>query len=296
MHVEYDHQHLSTDGSAYRTNWGRFTWVILLAASGLYPWSGARSAEIPAASDSSTLAEESSIASAGDAAPISTLAVTGAAGKTYHTEFDTSENPISEGGVWTNGEANAIDWTNVVTANGNACGTHGGVDYDDSFAHLSGFSPDHTIEGTVYRSGSFGTNQEIELLLRWYSAAHVARGYEILWPAAGSTGQVVRWNGRLGDFTVIGSVYFGRESRNGDLVSAQIAGDTITAYLNGAQLQTSPSPLRDSTWQDGNPGIGFFTRDPSQNSNYCFTSITASDADGGISPTQPMPPTDVRAE
>jgi hypothetical protein len=208
-------------------------------------------------------------------------------GAEYATDFDATEYPLSEGGRWLNGGANGVDWTDVRSANGIACGTQDDADgYDDSFAHLTGFAPDHWIEGTVFRSGSFTDNQEVELLLRWASQSQLARGYEVLWPWHSSSGQIVRWNGDLGDFTVLGSVDLGGVPQDGDVLRAEIVGDTITIRLNGNPRDTVPSGLRDTTWTDGNPGIGFFTRNPVQNDSLCFTAIRAADGDA----TSPPPP------
>src|SRR5262245_3845701 len=51
-----------------------------------------------------------------------------AAGRTatrsYATTFDTDESPISEGGMWLNGKADAISWTDVDVAQGAAIGAY----------------------------------------------------------------------------------------------------------------------------------------------------------------------------
>jgi hypothetical protein len=60
-------------------------------------------------------------------------AVRGGAHWTYTTAFSTTENPISEGGNWENGQLTAYDWTNVRTVKGLALGTESGrKKYDDS--------------------------------------------------------------------------------------------------------------------------------------------------------------------
>ena len=213
------------------------------------------------------------------------LAYGESAAAVYSSTFDIAQSPLSEGGAWTNGGTDALDWTDVVTANGRACGTHGGIGYDDSFAHLSGFAPDHSIEATIYRTGSFTANQEVELHLRWASGPHLARGYEVLWPVDNYAGQIMRWNGGLGDFTPLASFDARRVPQDGDVLKAEIVGDTIHVYLNGVQLSTTPSTVRDGTWTDGNPGIGFFTRNPDQNLNFCFTSVLAQDGSLGHQPS-----------
>lgn len=192
--------------------------------------------------------------------------------KTYSTNFDSAENPLSEGGAWVNvGQA----WTRVVTSGGVAYGTHRATGYNDSYAHLTGFGPDHSAEATIQISGTFGPNQEVELHLRWDDSPNVARGYEILWEARNSYGYIVRWNGPLGNYTILQRINFPKAPATGDVMKADIVGTTITVYLNGAVVGS----VSDSTWATGNPGIGFYSDDASgaQNSRFGFTSFTASD-------------------
>src|ERR1700729_3247334 len=57
---------------------------------------------------------------------------------TYTTNFPLTENPISEGGKWINGQKDGVDWTDVRTTPGLAFGTEIGGNrrelekYDDS--------------------------------------------------------------------------------------------------------------------------------------------------------------------
>jgi hypothetical protein len=98
----------------------------------------------------------------------------------YSSNFDLSEVPLSEGGRWRRA---ANHHTNVKTAGGVAFGTNGVTDtYDDSYALLSGFGPDQTVEAVVQRSASLNTNatHEVELLLRFADSGSGARGYECL--------------------------------------------------------------------------------------------------------------------
>ncbi len=73
-------------------------------------------------------------------------------GASYSTAFNLTENPLSEGGRWR--RANN-PWTNVQTIGGVAFGANSvGHTYDDSYALLSGFGPDQTVEAVVYRDTS----------------------------------------------------------------------------------------------------------------------------------------------
>lgn len=207
--------------------------------------------------------------------------------KSYETNFDLVEDPISEGGVWLH---EGLDWTTVRTNNGVACGTHHATGYDDSYAHLSGFGPDQASEAIVYKSGSFSANQEIELHLRWSDSEHNARGYEVLVEANNHYAYIVRWNGALGDFTILSSsstFSLPRTPVSGDVLRAQMVGSEITVYFNGDQVGS----ITDTTWTDGNPGIGFYSDDPSgePNDRFCFTSFSATDdLSAGSAPKPPV--------
>lgn len=199
-------------------------------------------------------------------------------GPSYTTNFDLTENPISEGGVWR--RANNV-WTNVRTANGIAFGTNGALDtYDDSYALLTGFGPDQQAEAVVFRSPGLVTNpsitHEMELLLRFSDDANNARGYECLFNYAGGV-QIVRWDGALGTFTVLNTTGPGGLGRNlvsGDVIRATIAGNVISSYINGVLTAQAV----DSTFATGQPGIGFFTRPlgVADNANFGMTSYTVS--------------------
>ena len=190
----------------------------------------------------------------------------------FSTEFDGSENPISESGAWSNG---GVDWTYVQKSGGLAFGTQSGNGgYDDSWAVLSGFSPDHTSSGVVRIDPAIdtGCTHEVELLLRWSGAPGVAKGYECNLSFDGSYLEIVRWNGPPGDFTYLASgAYPGL--RSGDVFKASAVGNVITVYVNDVEVVRAT----DDTYTSGNPGIGFFRRDCGTNRDVAFTSYTATD-------------------
>ena len=211
--------------------------------------------------------------SGGSASASATVTVTTGA-PNYTTNFDLTEDPISEGGVWRRA-SNA--WTNVRTANGIAFGTNGTANtYDDSYALLSGFGPDQQAEAVVFRSPSLatGVTHEVELLLRMSDDANNVRGYECLFNYFGGV-QIVRWNGALGDFTVLPTSDVGRLGRelvSGDVIKATIVGNVISAYINGVLI----AQAIDSTFVSGQPGIGFFTRPGGNSAHLGLTSYTVS--------------------
>jgi len=200
----------------------------------------------------------------------------------YTTSFPLTEDPISENKLWINGGETGLDWTNVRTIPGLAFGTQtGSGGFSDSIAILSGaWGPDQTVTATVHtvnqRTGS--VFEEVEMLLRFRIAAHVARGYEVNFRALNSGesySEVVRWNGSLGNFTYLAKrngPQFGISE--GSIVTASIRRNVITVYLNGVQI----NQVVDNAFQDGNPGIGFFLdHAKGTNADYGFSSFTATD-------------------
>jgi hypothetical protein len=193
----------------------------------------------------------------------------------YSSNFDLEENPLSESGAWRRA---ANNHTNVKSSGGVAHGTNGVTNtYDDSYALLSGFAANQTIEAVVQRSASLNTNitHEAELLLRFSDSTSGARGYECLFAFYGGV-QVVRWNGTQGDYTVLsstaGSGNLGRELLTGDVIKASITGNVINLYINGTLVMRAT----DSAFTTGQPGIGFFTRPGGNSAHLALTRITAS--------------------
>jgi hypothetical protein len=202
----------------------------------------------------------------------------------YTTNFDATENPLSEGGHWVNGGTTGLDWQNVRSASGLAFGTATSSAYNDCIAHLTKHSigADQQVSGTIRLASGYvaSTSHEVGLYLRMQISAHSARGYEILLPApGGGVFQVMVWEGPTGNFHEItgrgGGGGLPRSLRDGDVVTAKIVGDTISVYLNGALFNTTV----DSTYSSGNPGMGFFARPGvSDMSTFCLTSWSAQNA------------------
>ncbi len=191
----------------------------------------------------------------------------------YATSFDLTENPISEAGYWRRA---ANSWTNVRTANGNAFGTNGRANrYDDSYALLSGFGPNQQAQAVIQRSPELASDvtHEVELLLRFSDGAGYARGYECLFAYFGGV-QIVRWNGAVGDFTVLkilrGAERMGRELQSGDRIKATILGTVISVYINDELM----AETEDSTFVTGQPGISFFTRPGGNSAHLALSSYS----------------------
>ena len=203
--------------------------------------------------------------------------------KTYTTQFDGVEAPLSEGGRWSN---HGLDWTDINKEGGLAYGTQNGLEagarrYADSYAVLSGFPPDQEAWGEAYIvKPDPSCNQEIEILLRWTSTPHCTTGYECFARCTDDTSsylQIVRWNGPLGDFTYIADLHGpGYGLKNGDILKASVTGSVITVYVNGVQKAQAV----DDTFKTGCPGIGIFLQcndgqGMGTNRDFGFTKFTA---------------------
>lgn len=194
----------------------------------------------------------------------------------YLTTFPATENPLLDAGKWINGKAVGLDWNNVRSGSGNAYAAAFVTGYNDPVAVLNtNFSPNQYAQGRVHRAAGYspGNSHEVELLLRFKITAHSARGYEILWGHGGEL-NVVRWNGPLGNYTPLGGTYGPNigPAVDGDVLRAEIIGNVIKVYKNGALMLTAAP---DSTWIDGQPGIGFFPRDGASLESYGWKEFSA---------------------
>jgi hypothetical protein len=203
-----------------------------------------------------------------------------ASAATYTTSFLLTENPMSEGGKWINGGTTGIDWHDFQTANQTAYGP-GGFNTADSTAILTGsWGSNQTASAKVFIQDQGTSSPEIELRLRSTLSAHSCTGYEINYSCMNNSScyiAVVSWNGKLGDFTVLGGVSgIQYVLTNGSTLKASIIGSTITVYLNDAVVYT----MVDTKWPTGNPGIG---TDQSGSKNG-FTSFMATDVTDVVNP------------
>ena len=240
--------------------------------------------------------------SSAQTAPASATTATASSGS-YSTTFPLAENPIFEGGNWTNGGTAGLDWTNVQTTPNFAFGSmpgeaSGGAQYADSTATLNGtWGPNQTVQATVSVNGASASSsifEEVELRLHTTITAHSITGYEINCSVSTASGhnyvQIVRWNGPLASFTLLDSRANG-PCVDGDVLKATISGSTITVYRNGTSLFS----VTDSTYTTGNPGIGFFLQGATGvNASYGFSEFSASDG-STLDTTPPSTPTNLAA-
>lgn len=202
--------------------------------------------------------------------------------RTYSTSFQADESAISEAGLWINGRAVGIDWKDVSTRSGLAFGndSSGHPHYDDPTAIVSGiWGPDQIVQAKVrtVNQNSNHVYEEVEIRLRTTISSHLNAGYEINFRCTHDGTQyveIVRWNGRLGDFTYLRQVNGGPGLYDGDVVRASMIGDVITAFINEVQVARAS----DTTFTQGNPGMGFYLDGKAGlNADYGFTFFSASD-------------------
>jgi hypothetical protein len=208
--------------------------------------------------------------------------------RTYNTVFPLTENPISEGGIWIGGATTGLEWYNMRTSTNFAYGTMpgngtGNAQYADSSSCLAG-SWGTTQQATatikvVSASSTSGVYEEVELRLMTTITADSITGCEI--NSSIATGQnsyieVVRWNGALGSFTILGEWDGIGSSVNGDVLHATLSISsgtaTISAYRNGSLIGTATDS---SPFTSGSPGIGHFLQGATGlDANYGFSAFS----------------------
>jgi hypothetical protein len=205
---------------------------------------------------------------------------------TYTTAFAATEWPLSEGGRWLNGRTEGRDWSDVSSTPGFAIGHQTGASYTDATALLKGrWGPNQRATATVFATTTLteDCSSEVELRLRSTITRRRNRGYEVSFKVSQTDAAyliIVRWNGALGDFSYLFKGMGVRYAiKNGDVISATIVGDTITAYRNGDALARAT----DHTFASGAPGMGFNLENGraecrGTNDRYGFRSFEATDS------------------
>jgi hypothetical protein len=231
----------------------------------------------------------------------------GAALRSYQTNFPATEDPISENNNWVNGAVTGLDWGNVQTTPGHVFGTNinpGCSDSNptacnDSVASLTGsWTADQSACATVFIGAGLnrGNIYELEIHLHRSISAHNSSGYEFNYSTMNNGNQymqIVRWNGALGSFKVLGgSPSVPVALNNGDTFCASSVGGVLKSWLvrAGATIQSTNS-ITDTTFTGGGPGVGFFNEGAiGDNSNFGFSSFQAAEINSGA----PAPPSNLR--
>lgn len=204
----------------------------------------------------------------------------------------TDEAALSAGGVWTNNEqgtggngapGNMTNMRVGLASDGKtriAMATHGGINYDDSFAFVPGFGDNQFIEAVVYREPGYmpsaihGQNHEVELLLGCSSSPGVHEWNECLFNSASGC-DIIHLKGGPNDFTHIGNI----EGRNrffahtGDVIRADKIGDEISLYLNGVLKVRYDGTDPRRVARGSGIGIGAFIRPGAVHNKFGFISV-----------------------
>src|SRR5262245_25036362 len=114
----------------------------------------------------------------GVARAVTSVAPGGSGLTSYSTNFDLTEDPISEGGVWSR-----IDTLSTAfqSGNGRAWGKQSGSNgYDDSQATIYAITnPNVRAEAIIYKDAAIGAeNHEIEICLRTVEGTTWTKKYE----------------------------------------------------------------------------------------------------------------------
>lgn len=220
--------------------------------------------------------------------------------RVFTTTFPATENPISEGGIWT---SNATDRTRVKTTGGYAGGTQTSTSqppYDDSYAYHNGiWAPDVEIVITIFKGSPVGI-QEIEANARCSDSPGSANAflYEI---NLAHDGQYCNFGGWGGDASTIGNFFALAPDavapgiqfnvpggvHDGDLFKCTFIGNALNAYINyndgnGYHLINTSGPVLDTSvgggarYLTGKPGIGFYNeaQHGAVNSQYGMRAVT----------------------
>jgi hypothetical protein len=193
----------------------------------------------------------------------------------YETYFPLTENPLSEGGIWVNGNQTGAPFGGVqvtgASPNGKAYADHLiGTAYTDSIAFVSpsfaNFGPNHYAEIEVYCDPAYTppSSHEIQLHLRASDGGspNFRPLYELLIPWNATNGQIVRQDGTLGGFTVLSATGsgWGAAPATGDRFRAEIIGSVMNLYYkpSGGSYGASVMTVTDATIAAGQPGFGLY--------------------------------------
>lgn len=214
----------------------------------------------------------------------------------FSTTFPATENPISQGGIWTIGTEQAGAGASGPQTTGGSPGycyapAADGIDYAATLQSLGISTTKHYAQVTIKRTGGYTApdTQEVELLIGATLGSGVAAAYEMALWFAGSTLQPVRWNATPGSFDV--GVFTDLTSSaglpgwpgslvDGDVVRAEFdstsGSPVITVYVNGtARIKMSDTTAGKIT--SGSPGFGFFVRSGTglDMTGYCIKGFAA---------------------
>lgn len=208
---------------------------------------------------------------------------------TYTTAFPNSEQPLSEGGNWTNAASGT--WTIPVSSAagspGHASGP-GSASTNDSVAFLTGsvFGNDQSVTTTVFGAPYGGAELEVHLRGTATAGPDKIFTYEFDFFQPRSCA-IVRWDGTQGTFVDLtgGGITLPAMPTDGDTIICSVSGAKGSVLLSfsvaGSFSFSGSTTDTDGTngLASGSPGIGF---DNATSDSYGFKGFTASD--GALTP------------
>lgn len=189
----------------------------------------------------------------------------------YTTTFASTEDPISEGGIWLNGHDNGTINNNIKTSSGSAFGTainNPAGPFDDSIAILNptriAIGPNQRVTTTIGRTGGYvpTNNHEVNHFVRGTMLSGSIFGYEANLSLKGDYGFIVLWKGggntNLSFFQQLVSLSH-PNLVDGDVLVTEVSGNVIVVKLNGSSLGSYDTvndvALFGAKWNSGSCGI-----------------------------------------
>jgi hypothetical protein len=219
----------------------------------------------------------------------------------YSTNFDGTENPLDEAGMWlTPDAAGATYWQPLRKSGGRAFGVGTTDAFEDCVEIINpaemAFGADHVVRAAFHITSGYTveTTHEAQIILRGAFGNDHIEGYEILFQLGASKPTIMKWYGPGGG-GFFAELTGGTESdigfQHGDICIAQVSGTnpalievfrdrggvvqawrTVTdngSVLSGAPILTS-----------GQPGLASFSRIGVTLDAYAWDSFSASDDPG----------------
>jgi hypothetical protein len=219
-----------------------------------------------------------------------------AAAAGYSTTFGATENPLSDGARWIDGQAAGGNlWGDVRTTPGLAFGVSEPTQYGDPTAVLTGtWNANQSAQATVkivngaVATGSCCHEAEVRLRNTVNPTTHTITGYEAYCSVMSSNAycHIASWGGANGVWVNMDSSPPALYLKDGDVLKATATGSnpvTITLYINGTQVlqvqdtgsYTFSDGKKYGPWTSGNPGIGFYDNTDANWSYFGFSAFSA---------------------
>lgn len=203
----------------------------------------------------------------------------------YYSTFPADEDPISEGGIWLNGNVDSGGSHQAMeTANGRCFTSVNQTDFDDAICLYNGNSPtignDHQVTATAYVApGYTGGSGSHELIL-------VTRGqilgtnnipyYEWLISLGNSFSQVMHQSGPEAGYTNIREPELDHSPADGDVFRFRAVGSGASLVLTFWQndiLIDSFTPTSAYRHNTGKPGLSAFVTGTGVPASACWADV-----------------------